>query len=246
MQPYTADRSLKGKLRRRFARLVHRRPARLSLTRPTISFTFDDVPASAVYNAAPILEARGAHGSWYVCAGLFGQDGHMGRFADAGEVSSLIARGHEVACHTFQHIDCARADDQTLISDLERNDAVLESLGATPTHFAFPYGELSARSKRLLSDRYGSLRGVHAGLVHDGGDRNQLPAVGVQGSDGEATARDWIDRAVASGAWLILFTHDVREDASAFGCTPGALERLADHALARGCDIRTVGAVLAA
>ena len=246
MTPYAADRSLKGKLRRRFARLTHRKPARLNLARPTISFTFDDVPASAVHNAAPILEERGARGSWYVCAGLFGQDSHMGRFADAGEIGGLVERGHEVGCHTYLHIDCARADEVALIRDVERNDGVLESLGADPAHFAFPYGELSPRSKQVLSDRYSSLRGVHEGLVRTGGDLNQLPSVGVQGPDGERSARGWIDRVVASGGWLILFTHDVREDASPFGCTPGALARIADHARASGCDIRTVGEVLAA
>ena len=53
IQPYTPDVSLKGKLRRRFARLTHRRPARLGLTRPTVSFTFDDIPASSrTINAA--------------------------------------------------------------------------------------------------------------------------------------------------------------------------------------------------
>jgi len=80
--------------------------------------------------------------------------------------------------------------------------------------------------------------------VHDGSDLNQLPAVGVEGEDGEANARRWIDRAVAENAWLILFTHDGRESPSAWGCTPGALDRLAAHARDAGCDIRTVGEVL--
>ena len=126
------------------------------------------------------------------------------------------------------------------------NDAALHGLGAAPIHFAYPYGEVSPRAKALLAGRYASLRGVHKGLVHDGGDRNQLPGVGIEGPDGEATARAWIDRAVAEQAWLILYTHDVRETPSAWGCTPDALERLIAHARDAGCDIRTVGEVLAA
>ena len=245
MTPYAADRSLKGKLRRRLARLAHRRPTPLALDRPTVSFTFDDVPASAVHNAAPILEERGARGSWYVCAGLFGQDGHMGRYADAGEVGALVERGHEVGCHTFKHIDCARVHEADLIADVERNDDILRSLGARPSHFAFPYGELSSRAKGVLGERYGSLRGVQSGIVRNGGDRNQLPSVGVQGPGGEAQGRAWLDRLASGGGWLILFTHDVREDPSPWGCTPGALARLADEALKRGFAIRTVSDVLA-
>ena len=69
---------------------------------------------------------------------------------------------------------------------------------------------------------------------------------GREGPDGEALARQWIDRAVSENAWLILYTHDVREAPSPWGCTPDALSRLIAHARATGCDIRTVGEVLAA
>lgn len=245
MQPYAADPGLRGKLRRRYARLTHRRPARLTLERPVVSFTFDDVPESAVHEGAPVLEAEGVRGTWYLCTGLFGREGHMGRFADARDARRLASAGHEIACHTRDHIDCHRADNARLLADVEANARALRELGGSAAHFAFPYGEVGPRAKRLLASRYGSLRGVQAGLVRDGGDRNQLPAVGIEGDEGEARARCWIDRAVAGKAWLILFTHDVRETPSPWGCTPEALGRLARYAKAQGCDIRTVGEVLA-
>ena len=246
IQPYTPDVSLGGKLRRRFARLTNRRPAQLNLTRPVVSFTFDDIPASAAHAGAAALEAHGARGTFYVCAGLFGQEGHMGRFADATEVSALIRQGHEVAGHTLNHLDCHRTAPADLNADLDANDAALRELGAAPLHFAYPYGEVSPRAKKQLGARYDSLRGVHNSLVHDGGDRNQLPGVGIEGAEGEAVARAWIDRAVAEHAWLILYTHDVRDTPSPWGCTPDALERLIGHARTAGCDIRTIGEVLAA
>ena len=58
MEVYSADRSLKGKLRRRFAKLVSRRPARLALDRPMVTFAFDDPPATATREGAAILEQR--------------------------------------------------------------------------------------------------------------------------------------------------------------------------------------------
>lgn len=245
IQPYTPDVSLGGKLRRRFARLTHRRPARLDLARPIVSFTFDDIPASAAHAGPRALEAHDARGTFYVCAGLFGQQGHMGRFADASEVSALIRQGHEVAGHTFGHVDCHRTAPADLGLDLDANDDALRHLGVAPHHFAYPYGEVSSRAKHQLGARYASLRGVHKALVHDGDDLNQLPGVGIEGAGGEGVARAWIDRAVAENAWLILYTHDVREDPSPWGCTPEALERLIVHARAAGCDIRTIGQVLA-
>lgn len=240
---YSADPSLAGKLRRRYARLTCRRPVRLQLARPVISFTFDDAPASAAA-AGAILERHDARGTYYLCTDLFDQDGHMGRYANAAEVADLAQRGHEIACHTSGHIDCHRADAATLVDDSARNVAALAALGGQARHFAYPFGEVSPRAKSVLSDRYASLRGVQSGLVLNGADLNQLPAVGIEGPHGEARARRWIAAAALRKGWLILFTHDVRDKPSSWGCTPEALDRLAAYARESGCDIRTVGQVL--
>jgi len=61
---YEPDRSLKGKLRRRLIRLAHRRPARVKLARPMVSFSFDDAPATACEAGAKVLEARGLRGTY--------------------------------------------------------------------------------------------------------------------------------------------------------------------------------------
>jgi peptidoglycan/xylan/chitin deacetylase (PgdA/CDA1 family) len=43
-------------------------------------------------------------------------------------------------------------------------------------------------------------------------------------------------------AWLILYTHDVADSPSPWGCTPEALGHIADAAKARGFDIVTAAA----
>lgn len=241
--PYAADSSLPGKLRRRYARLTHRRPLTRSFEQPTVTFSFDDVPASAL-SGGEALKARGVRGTYYLCSGLFDREGHMGRFANAQEVASLIADGHEVGCHTVDHVDCHRTATPDLQRQSRDNVVALQAMGASARHFAFPYGEISPRTKQVLGPNYGSLRGVAAGLVNTGSDLNQLASVGFQGPDGEAFARHWIDRAIAERAWVILFTHDVRDQPSPWGCTPDAVARIADHALASGCRIATVSEVL--
>ena len=75
---YSSDRSLKGKVRRRAVRLLHRRPLTTAPPRPMLSFTFDDAPLSAVQAGAQVLEARGVRGTYYVAAGLAGQEAPMG------------------------------------------------------------------------------------------------------------------------------------------------------------------------
>jgi len=241
MLVHGADRSLKGKLRRRIARLQARRTAPRGPGRPMVSISFDDAPVSAATTGAAILEARGLRGTYFISMGLAGQAGPMGDNADGDQVRALAEAGHEIGCHTFSHLDCGQAPAGLATGDVERNLQALAELGAPePSSFAYPYGEVSAPAKAALGARYGILRALHHGLVGRGSDLNQAPAVGIEGRDGEATARRWLKRALAERAWLILYTHDIRGEPSPFGCTPGALERLLDEAMAGGAQVVTV------
>ncbi|MEI7932055.1 MAG: polysaccharide deacetylase family protein [Alphaproteobacteria bacterium] len=239
MEVYSADRSLKGKLRRRYARLVNRKPARLTLDRPMVTFGFDDPPATAAREGAAILEARGLRGTYFVAAGLAGQDSAFGLYATDDDTRRLQAAGHEIACHTFSHLDCGKADGATIAADVARNTEMLRAMGVEASTFAYPYGDVSPVAKRMLEAQFSLLRALHHGLVETGTDLNQAPAVGIEGEDGEALAGRWLDEAAERKAWLILFTHDVQENPSPFGCTPEALARLADKALALGFEVVT-------
>jgi peptidoglycan/xylan/chitin deacetylase (PgdA/CDA1 family) len=241
MEPHSADRSLKGKLRRRLARLCARRPAPSAPERAMVSFSFDDAPVSAAEEGARLLEERWLKGSYFVSMGLAGTVGPMGLNADHGQLRRLLDGGHEIACHTYSHLDCGQATGAAAAADVERNRAALIELGAPePLSFAYPYGDVSVPSKAALSSRFALLRGLHHGLVRRGSDLNQAPAVGIEGPDGEGLAQAWIERAASERAWLILYTHDVAPEPSPWGCTPQALGRLIDAALGRGLDVVTV------
>lgn len=238
---YSPDRSLRSKLRRRLVRLVERRPAKRGPGRAMVSFSFDDAPATAVAQGRAALEGHGLHGTYFVAADLADKVGPMGLNASAAALIEAAAAGHELACHTFSHLDCGPADAAAITADIDRNTAALKAWGAAPaTTFAYPYGDVSRTAKTALGGRYDLLRALHHGVIEAGTDLNQAPAVGIEGPDGEAVARRWIDRAVARRAWLILYTHDVADQPSPFGCTPAALNRLIEHALAYRAEIVTV------
>ncbi|MDO9337247.1 MAG: polysaccharide deacetylase family protein [Caulobacter sp.] len=240
MEAYSADRSLRGKLRRRYTRLAFRKPLRLALERPMITFSFDDVPATAALAGARVLEAAGLKGTFYICAGLEDGEGPMGSYGSSEDARRLAASGHEVACHTYSHLDCGQADQAAITADVDRNGVALAERGAPDlVSFAYPYGDVSFAAKKALGGRFKTLRTVQAGLVTDGADANQLPAVGIEGADGEARALRWMDEAARRKAWLILYTHDVAQTPSAWGCTPQALARLAERAAA-GFDVVTM------
>jgi len=238
---YQPDRSLKGKLRRRLIRLAHRRPARVRLERPMVSFSFDDAPLTACEAGAAVLEARGFRGTYYFAAGLAGREGPMGLYASGADAARLHAAGHEIGCHTFSHLDCGQASHDETLADVDRNGEALRAWGTgVPTSFAYPYGDVASPAKTALAGRFKTLRALHHGLIADGADLNQAPAVGIEGEAGEAVAMNWLDRAHARKAWLILYTHDVAPTPSAWGCTTAALERLVDGAVNAGFDVVTV------
>jgi peptidoglycan/xylan/chitin deacetylase (PgdA/CDA1 family) len=238
---YSADRSLRGKLRRRYVRLLERKRVRFALERPMLSISFDDAPVSAADDGAKIVEAADARATYFISAGLCGRDGPTGPNMDAAQVKALAARGHEIGCHSFNHLDCGQAKLGEIEHEIDLNRRRLAEVGVRrPRTFAYPYGDVSRDAKRVLGRQFRAARALHPGLVENGCDLNQMPAVGIEGEGGEAHASTWLDRAAARKAWLILYTHDVRDDPSDWGCTPDALERLIEKAKALGFEIATV------
>lgn len=243
-QAYAADASLRGKLRRRVARLAHRRPLHTAPGRPMLSFSFDDAPLTAATTGAKILESRGLRGTFYVSAGLAGQDAPMGVCARSEDYSRLAAAGHEIACHTFSHLDCGRASAAQAQDEADRNVSVLADWGVSDVvSFAYPYGDVAAGPKGALARRYSTLRGLHHGIIEKGTDLNQAPSVGIEGEHGETAARRWLAEALVRKAWLILYTHDVAPQRSAWGCTPDGFAKIIDEALEAGFEIGTVAEI---
>ncbi|OYW81969.1 MAG: polysaccharide deacetylase [Asticcacaulis sp. 32-58-5] len=239
---YNADRSVYGKLRRRVSKLIYRKPARLEgLKRPLITFSFDDAPQSALTEGARILEAYDARGTYFISAGLMGAESHLGAYLTGNEIRELADRGHEIACHTYEHLDCGRANAQTIAHSLELNRAELAVLGVTGiSTFAYPYGDVSPQAKSVLSKTYASARALHHDLITTGTDLNQAPAIGIEGDDGEAVGLKWLETARATrNSWLVLYTHDVREAPSSWGCTIKTFETLVKSARDHDLEIVT-------
>ncbi len=242
---YEPDRSWRGKIRRRAVRAVGRTAVGRTVDRPIVTFSFDDAPLTAATSGAAALERRGVTGTFYLSAGLGGTSGPMGPILDGDTARRLSEAGHELACHTYTHLDCGQARGEQALDDVRQNAEAFESWGLPrPTNFAYPYGDVSARCKTVLAPSFDTMRGLHHGIVSRRSDRHQLPAVGLEGADALTVGRMWIDRLVDRGGWLILYTHDVDRNPSPWGCDPDVFEELIDHTIARGAEIMTVRSVV--
>lgn len=228
----------------KLARSLPGRRIEIEPARPIVSFTFDDVPVSALVNGARILEQHGVRGTFYVAGGIAGQTHDGQPMLDSSDYRDLAARGHEIGHHTFSH-RTPSALGRAYADDLARNDAYLSTIiDGYARNFAYPYGRASLHGRAQVSRRFRSGRGVETGLNRGLADLDLLHAVGMERHSTLEEMLGWVDRAAADPAWLIFLAHDVQDEASPYGVTPAFLDATVAHAIAAGCEILTVDAAL--
>ena len=78
-----------------------------------------------------------------------------------------MGKGHEIGCHTYSHPAIRALSLDEIGVELERNQAALEKRSTANIvlrNFAYPYGDLSIRTKRYLESRFDSCRSGHPGI----------------------------------------------------------------------------------
>ncbi len=241
---YQPDVSLLGKVQRRLTQWRTAQPMRKGPSKTIVTFTFDDFPRSAAENGAKLLEDAGAKGTFYACSSMMDQTNIMGDLFTKEDLLSLYKSGHEIGAHTHSHLDCAQADSSIALDDIDTNLAALKELGIISeiTQFAYPYGETQRRLKVALKNRFQTARGVLAGQNKQGSDLMQLRSYELDNNPANAQrALHAIKTSVDTPSWIIIFTHDVRNEHSPFGTSPATLQSLINAAQEIDADILTMG-----
>ena len=207
-----------------------------------VSFTFDDVPETALSNGARILEENGVRGTFYITGGLTGkmEAGRMGISLEGQK--ALHAQGHEIACHTYSHDNIRRLSRKRLASDLDRNALYFRRIDKdlVAENFAYPYTIASPIGQMELSRRFMTSRGGIPGINRGEIKRDYLRAVEIRHPNDPASLSAWIDELASSSGWLIFFTHDVGDQITDLGCRSEILDQLVKHAHNSGCQVVTV------
>jgi peptidoglycan/xylan/chitin deacetylase (PgdA/CDA1 family) len=195
--------------------------------RPIFSFSFDDVPVSAVRNGVPILQREGIEATFYVSLKWSSPEaahaGESGGFITADQVRALHDDGHHIACHSYSHYELRAGSTEELVWDCLRNRMELEEAtgGAAIDHFAYPKGVTTLAAKRALGRAYKTMRGTYAGINHGASDSNLLRAARIysSGFDERQIGRLIRSNAAVSG-WLIFYTHGVEDPCDVWGTSP--------------------------
>jgi peptidoglycan/xylan/chitin deacetylase (PgdA/CDA1 family) len=245
--PYVPTGKLTTRFNRHWARIAARAPLSVRLDRPIVTFTFDDFPKSAAQTGARMLEERDWRGTYYASAAYAGGLTHHGAMFDAGDLQRLVTAGHEIGCHTYEHLDCAAADLDTITKSVACNARALASMGLETSleSFAFPYGEATAHCKQNLGEKFTALRGIRAAVNRGTCDRNLLAAIPIDG--GEAGIERAIDAAnslSSAPGWLIYYAHDIQDEPTEWGCTPDQFERVCKAVEQSGARVQTLTSAL--
>jgi peptidoglycan/xylan/chitin deacetylase (PgdA/CDA1 family) len=215
--------------------------------RPVVSFCFDDFPQSAFDNALPILEAHDWIATWYIC-GSYMDTVHpnYGPMFTQDALNALREKGQDIGCHTFDHSHFPEQPAEVSISDCVANRKFFIDQGLPEARsFAYPRGSSTLFTKRTLLPHFSGLRGVAGGINQGETDISLLKANGIQSDRGGiAECLDYLKELENTGGWMIIFTHDVQDEPTEWGCSTSDFQTLVDAVHATGFDVQSVGDVL--
>ena len=226
---------------------MFRRPVKISLDRPLISFTFDDYPVSSLVSGGAILHKRDLRGTYYVAMGLLGGDSPSGAIVSPDHVQVTLNQGHELGCHTFAHNDSWSTDPSVFEDSILRNRSALHDLvpNADFKSFSYPLRFPHPLIKRAAGRHFSCCRGGSQRTNTRTADLNQLSAYFLEKARGNSReVRDLIDQNRELNGWLIFATHDIASNPSPYGCTPKFFEEVVEYAIASGARILPVGEAL--
>lgn len=236
-----------GRYMRTVAGLMYRRTLEMHNSVPYISFTFDDFPRSALHTGGRILGQFGLRGTYYVSFGLMGTVAPTGTIFLREDIGELLAEGHELGCHTFDHYDCWKTSPEVFEDSIIRNRRALGDVAPSAVFRAFSYPITTPRPRskyragKLFSCCRCGCTSFNQGVV----DLNLLDAFFLEKSrDDPGRVKEVIDLNNRARGWLIFATHDVSESHSPYGCTPSFFEDIVKYSKDSGAKILPVSEAL--
>jgi peptidoglycan/xylan/chitin deacetylase (PgdA/CDA1 family) len=247
MRPAGFAARLHRRVHRELGGVLYTRCVRMRNCRPLISFTFDDFPRSAVYDAGDILEEHGIRATYYASLGLIGQQSPVGEIFTEKDLAAVLDAGHEVGCHTFRHSNSWEAGAADFERSILENRVAMGRLfpAVSLRTFSFPHAHPRLDIKRLAARHFQCCRGGGQTFNHTVVDLNLLSCYFLEQSAGDLDAvKKMIDRNRAETGWLIFATHDVRDHPSRFGCTRSFFRDAARQAVSSGALLLPVSQAL--
>ena len=116
---------------------------------PYVALTFDDGPVSSnTRRVLDMLKQRNIKATFYVLGNRV--------VNNPGLIRRMVAEGHEIGNHTWDHKKLTGLSDSQVRSQMNRTrDAIVSAAGVKPRTMRPPYGALLTRQRNMLYREYG-------------------------------------------------------------------------------------------
>jgi peptidoglycan-N-acetylglucosamine deacetylase len=116
---------------------------------PYIAMTFDDGPsAENTPRLLDILKQRNIKATFFLLGENVVQNPEI--------VKRMLAEGHEIGNHSWDHPQLSKLSDDRVTSELTRtSDAIREACGYTPKVMRPPYGAITKRQRDWIAEKLG-------------------------------------------------------------------------------------------
>lgn len=188
-----------------------------------------------------MLSEYGWRGTYYCSSRLMGKTVDSEAMFTRSDLDDLLAAGHELGCHTFDHISCFSRDGKTFAENCATNRQELKRLaGCDVRNFSFPNGQATLEVKRRLRSAYDTCRSIAWGINVDPVDLSYLRADPIYSRYGVEPVRKLVAENVERNGWLILYTHSITPNPSRYDCTPDEFGEVLRFVAESGAEVVTI------
>ncbi len=189
----------------------------------TLVLTYDDGPGPELTpRLLDLLDSRGARATFFVLGARAVEDPAL--------VDRIADEGHEVACHTHDHLNAWRALPWRGVADVDAGYRSLAKWVPDDGSFRPPHGKMTLLTWAALRRRRAS---IGWWTINSGDVQAELPPV--------ATA---VEKATRAGGGIVLL-HDADREPERHDFVLQSTELLLDAAQENGWSVRTFGDIAA-
>lgn len=182
------------------------KPGPLRWNQPMVSITFDDGWQSVYDRALPLLKKHNFVSTHYINASSI----ETPNFMTAAELQQLHQAGHEIAAHSYEHVDLTSIGTGRLDDQLRKSEDGLAAAGLATDDLAPPYGRMDAQVQWYAGKYFNVVRGTDDGInTRQNLDPEDLKVLYVTDETTPETLKEALAETARSNGWLIMVYHQI-------------------------------------
>ncbi|MBP9710748.1 MAG: polysaccharide deacetylase family protein [Candidatus Pacebacteria bacterium] len=171
-----------------------------------VTLVFDDGLATQYQNARGILNTAGIKGMF----GIITSEVNSSPYMSWANITTLKNEGHEIGGHSRTHPDLTSLTQAQMQTEIKGSFDDLVAQSFTPKTFIYPIGGVNPTVEQVTKDAgYVGARGSYWGLNSPTANKYALYDIRLDKTTTLASAKAWIDQAIADKRWVIFELHDV-------------------------------------